>query len=84
MLIQMICTYSWFLLPALRVGFGDELEKVLVTSSIPGQEHYVIGRLRVARPLWIDPLKGVNREFAANNRFYSITVSQIIKFYAAK
>jgi hypothetical protein len=30
------------------MGFGDELEKILVTFQIPGQEHKMIGRVGAA------------------------------------
>jgi hypothetical protein len=35
MFIEMICAYSRFVLPALGMSFGDELEKVFITLSIP-------------------------------------------------
>jgi hypothetical protein len=35
-LVELIRSYAWFLLPALGVGFGDELKQILVAFSIPG------------------------------------------------
>jgi hypothetical protein len=35
-LVELIRSYAWFLLPALGVGFGDELKQILVAFSISG------------------------------------------------
>jgi hypothetical protein len=35
-LVELIRSYAWFLLPALGVGFGDELEQILVAFPISG------------------------------------------------
>lgn len=83
-IVQLARGYSGSLLPTLGMGFGDELEEILVTFQIPGQEHKMIGRVRAALLFRLGFVHRIDPQLAANNGFDPIIVCQVIKLYTAK